>query len=226
VEQVSWNDIQGYIQKLNAQTGKQYRLPTEAEWEYAAGGGLKCKMYTYSGSNDLSEVGWYVANSQSKTHSIGRKQPNELGIYDMSGNVMEWCNDWYATYSSEFENNPTGPEIGQRRVLRGGRSVGSWKEALEDALQLYINRTGKKMSQESFLKELKANPKSLSAAFKFFRDAGYSGELKGFECLIGLAPEPLTENMKACDWHSRTNALPDQHGGGFGIRLVCNNMAN
>ena len=120
VEQVSWDDIQGYIQKLNAQTGKQYRLPTEAEWEYAARGGNKSRNYTYSGSDDINSVAWYGGNSGDKTHTVGGKQYNELGIYDMTGNVWEWCADWYGSYSSARATNPKGPSTGGDRLLRGG----------------------------------------------------------------------------------------------------------
>lgn len=119
VEQVSWNDIQKFITKLNTMTGKTFRLPTEAEWEYAARGGNKSKGYKYSGSNTLDNVGWYY-NSGGKTHPVGQKQPNELGLYDMSGNVWEWCQDWYGSYSSSSQTNPTGPSSGSYRVLRGG----------------------------------------------------------------------------------------------------------
>jgi formylglycine-generating enzyme required for sulfatase activity len=117
---VSWNDVQQYISKLNSQTGKNYRLPTEAEWEFSARGGKSSKGYTYSGSNDLNSVAWNTDNSGSKTHTVGGKQANELGIYDMSGNVWEWCSDWYGTYNSYSETNPTGASLGQYRVLRGG----------------------------------------------------------------------------------------------------------
>ena len=127
VENVSWNDIQKFIKKLNAQTGKKFRLPTEAEWEYAARGGNQSKGYKYSGSNSISEVAWYDGNSGDKTHPVGQKSPNELGIYDMSGNVWEWCQDWYSSsaYSSSSQTNPTGPNSGSHRVLRGG----SWDNA-------------------------------------------------------------------------------------------------
>jgi formylglycine-generating enzyme required for sulfatase activity len=120
VEQVSWNDVQDFIRKLNAQTGKNYRLPTEAEWEYAAKGGKSSKGYTYSGSNDLNSVAWNTENSGSKTHAVGGKQANELGVYDMTGNVWESCSDWYGSYNSYSKTNPTGASSGHTRVLRGG----------------------------------------------------------------------------------------------------------
>ena len=120
VERVSWNDVQDFIRKLNAQTGKNYRLPTEAEWEYAAKGGKSSKGYTYSGSNDLNSVAWNIDNSGRKTHAVGGKQANELGVCDMTGNVWEWCSDWYGTYNSYSETNPTGASSVQHRVLRGG----------------------------------------------------------------------------------------------------------
>jgi formylglycine-generating enzyme required for sulfatase activity len=127
VENVSWIDIQEYIRKLNAGTGRKYRLPTEAEWEYAAHGGMFVSSweYRFSGSNVLGQVGWYGDNSEMTTHPVGQKLPNALGIYDMSGNVYEYCSDWYAEnyYSVSPEKNPTGPEIGKYRVVRGG----SWR---------------------------------------------------------------------------------------------------
>jgi formylglycine-generating enzyme required for sulfatase activity len=120
VENVSWDDVQGFIRKLNSMTGKTYRLPTEAEWEYAARGGKKSRNYTYSGSDDIGAVAWYDGNSGSKTHEVGKKSPNELGIYDMTGNVWEWCSDGYGPYSGRSSVNPTGASSGQYRVLRGG----------------------------------------------------------------------------------------------------------
>ena len=120
VEYVSWNDCQTFITKLNQLTGKNFRLPTEAEWEYAARGGNKSKGYKYAGSNNLSDVAWYSDNSSSKTHPVKQKQANELGLYDMSGNVWEWCQDWFGNYSSGSQTNPSGPSTGSYRVYRGG----------------------------------------------------------------------------------------------------------
>ena len=125
VESVSWNDCQKFITKLNNLTGKNFRLPTEAEWEYAARGGNKSKGYKYSGSNTIDDVAWYQSNSSSRTHDVKTKQVNELGIYDMSGNVYEWCQDWYGSYSSSSQINPTGPTSGSYRVIRGGSWNGS-----------------------------------------------------------------------------------------------------
>ncbi|MBP9995300.1 MAG: SUMF1/EgtB/PvdO family nonheme iron enzyme, partial [bacterium] len=137
VEQVSWDDCQTFIRKLNSLTGANFRLPTEAEWEYAARGGSKSKGYKYSGSNSIGEVAWYwensgdrvlsggwdaarILNNNCKTHTVGSKSPNELGIYDMSGNVYEWCQDWYGSYGSGSQTNPQGPSSGSGRVRRGG----------------------------------------------------------------------------------------------------------
>ena len=120
VEQVSWDDCQEFISKLNSITGRKFRLPTEAEWEYAARGGKKSRGYQYSGSNSISDVAWYTDNCGSKTHPVGTKQANELGIYDMSGNVYEWCQDWKGLYSSSSQTNPIGAVNGLLRVFRGG----------------------------------------------------------------------------------------------------------
>ena len=120
VEMVSWNDCQEFISKLNSLTGRKFRLPTEAEWEYAARGGKKSRGYQYSGNSNITDVAWYDGNSGSKTHPVGTKQANELGIYDMSGNVYEWCSDWYGSYSSSSQTNPTGADSGSFRVFRGG----------------------------------------------------------------------------------------------------------
>jgi formylglycine-generating enzyme required for sulfatase activity len=123
VEQVSWEDAQAFIQKLNQRTGKKYALPTEAQWEFAARGGTKSQGYKYAGSGSEGDVAWYGGNSDSKTHPAANKKANELGLYDMSGNVWEWCQDWYDTYPSSPARNPTGPSTGSNRVYRGGSWV-------------------------------------------------------------------------------------------------------
>ena len=120
MENISWKDCQKFISKLNKKTGRKFRLPTEAEWEYAARGGNKSCGYQYSGSSNISDVAWYEGNSGNKTHPVGTKQANELGIYDMSGNVEEWCQDWYDSYGSSSQSNPTGAVSGAFRVNRGG----------------------------------------------------------------------------------------------------------
>ncbi len=136
VENVSWAECQEFIARLNERTGKNYRLPTEAEWEYAARGGVKTKGYKYSGSNTIGNVAWYSGNSGSTTHVVGTKSPNELGIYDMSGNVFEWCQDWYGSYTDGMQTDPTGPETGTLRVRRGG----GWSSAARASRVSY--RTG------------------------------------------------------------------------------------
>ena len=120
VENVSWNDCQTFLRKLNAMTGKNFRLPTEAEWEFAARGGNRSRGYQYSGSKKIDDVAWYNNNSGGETHPVGTKAPNELGIYDMSGNVWEWCQDWEGSYSSSAQTNPKGPSSGSYRVIRCG----------------------------------------------------------------------------------------------------------
>ena len=122
VENVSWTDVQEFIKKINKYTRLEYRLPTEAEWEYAAKGGNKSQGFIYAGSNNLNEIAWYKDNSDSTTHPVGTKMPNELGIYDMTGNVWEWCQDSYGAeyYKDSPSDNPLGPKSGSERVIRGG----------------------------------------------------------------------------------------------------------
>jgi hypothetical protein len=124
VENVSWHDAQNFIRRLNSTSGKTYRLPTEAEWEYAARGGIKSKGQKYAGGDDIDNTAWYMMNSGDKTHIVGTKRPNELGIFDMSGNVWEWVGDWYGEYDSSPKTDPTGPPSGSTRVNRGG----SWED--------------------------------------------------------------------------------------------------
>lgn len=120
VENVSWEDAQKFCTELSRITGRTFSLPTEAEWEFAARGGKKGSNAKYSGSSNVAEVAWFLGNSDNRTHPVGRLRPNELGIFDMSGNVWEWCSDWYGDYSSANPTDPTGPNTGTCRVLRGG----------------------------------------------------------------------------------------------------------
>jgi formylglycine-generating enzyme required for sulfatase activity len=137
VDDVSWSDVQSFISHLNAKEGKKYRLPTEAEWEYAARAGTKS---TYSFGDDagqLEQYEWYGGNSGSQTHPVGQKQPNPWGLYDMHGNVREWVNDWYdkSYYGRSPSTDPAGPSGGEFRVLRGGswyRSARSLRSASRD----------------------------------------------------------------------------------------------
>jgi formylglycine-generating enzyme required for sulfatase activity len=117
---VSYNEAKEFCRRLSNLTGRRYDLPTEAQWEFAARGGRKSCGYIYSGSDYLSEVAWHNGNSNTSTHPVKYRTPNELGLYDMSGNVQEWCKDWYDDYRYYNQHNPEGPDYGVRRVVRGG----------------------------------------------------------------------------------------------------------
>lgn len=125
---VSHDECLDFISKLNAHTGLEFSLPTEAQWEYAARGGQKSRGYKFAGSNDASEVGWCYENSETKITIVGTKVGNELGLYDMTGNVSEWCSDWYGMYSEEDQTNPAGPDSGKVRVMRGGSVIHFYDE--------------------------------------------------------------------------------------------------
>jgi formylglycine-generating enzyme len=137
VGNVSWNDAVAYLGWLSKQTGKNFRLPTEAEWEFAARGGVKTKGFKFIGGNNLDEVAWYQKNAGGRTHTTGKKMPNELDIYDMAGNVVEWCSDWYSEtyYKTSPEMDPAGPDRGSHKVLRGG----SWAREAERMRLTYRN---------------------------------------------------------------------------------------
>lgn len=130
VSSVSWEDCQKFISKLNELTGQTFSLPTEAQWEFAARGGVLSKHYMYAGggNDDVDKLMWYWSNSHGRSHIVATKYPNELGLYDMNGNVSEWCSDWYDVYSEYEDTNPTGPLSATYRVVRGG----SWLDDSTD----------------------------------------------------------------------------------------------
>jgi formylglycine-generating enzyme required for sulfatase activity len=140
IETISWKEIQTFIKKLNLESGRKYRLPTESEWEFAAKGGIKSKGYTFSGGNNISEVAWYYENSDSTIHKVGLKQPNELGIYDMTGNVWEWCSDLASSYSNKNWKNE-----GSYRILKGG----SWISEKDICFPWYREYDGPKCRRPS-----------------------------------------------------------------------------
>ena len=120
VDSVSWNDCQQFIYNLNKITKLKFSLPTEAQWEFAARGGNSSRNLKYAGNDKADYVAWYWKNSSHQSQDVAKKLPNELGLYDMSGNVSEWCNDFFDNYKSVFEKDPLGPHNGSEHVIRGG----------------------------------------------------------------------------------------------------------
>ena len=186
VGNVSWNDAVAYCKWLSTSTGKPFRLPTEAEWEYAAKGGAKSKHYQYAGGNNLAEVAWYVDNSERKAHNIGLKMANELDIYDMSGNHREWVNDWYGDtyYKTSPEENPAGPDRGRNRILRGG----SWGTLGE---RMRISYRNKEFAYNSaldfgFRLAISAEPIAKKAEAKPAADPFKDLDAKGFIDIYGI----------------------------------------
>ena len=142
---ISYFDAIAYCQWLSELTGEHYTLPTEAQWEYAARGGNKSKNYKYAGSNDIDEVAWYDETTRERgPRSVGRLKPNELGIYDMSGNAWEWCLDYWGNYSAKAQKDPTGPAQGGYKVIRGG----SWYYV--DDMAKLTSRDGPKPDKPNF----------------------------------------------------------------------------
>ena len=127
VECVKWAECMVFCNELSRLTGREFRLPTEAEWEFAARGGKKSNSTMYSGSSSVDNVAWYLRNSDGRTHPVGKFFPNELGIYDMNGNVREWCSDWYDKYDSDTQTDPQGPDNGKNHVVRGGGCLSAEK---------------------------------------------------------------------------------------------------
>ena len=217
VTNISWNDCQEFITKLNAMTGMKFRLPTEAEWEYAARGGNRSKGFQYAGSNSLDEVAWIwknsgdvpldeydkdvVKNNNCRTHDVGQKVPNELGLYDMCGNVYEWCADWYGEYEASYQENPQGPSSGKERVWRGGSyfNKGTGRLAIRgsDDINKKYNNVGFRLVSEPTPEDIrltKANEAKKKAAIKTINghdcvDLGLPSGTLWATCNIG-ASEP------------------------------------
>jgi formylglycine-generating enzyme required for sulfatase activity len=137
VEQVSWEDAQDFCRKISSKTGRTFRLPTEAEWEFACRAGSRTRFCFGDSDGGLGDYAWYDGNSGSTTHPVGGKKPNDWGLYDMHGNVWEWCSDWFGSYSSGTQRNPTGASSGSDRVFRGG----SWNYSARDCRSAYRGRS-------------------------------------------------------------------------------------
>lgn len=170
VHNVTWDECQEFISKLNDMTGYKFRLPTEAEWEYAARGGKKSKGYVFAGSDSINDVAWHFRNSNDIPHAVAKKEPNELGIYDMSGNVREWCNDWFETFGEEPtpETNPQGPASGMKRVVRGG----SWDDG--SSFITWSSKGDREVELNTYYKDFFVNSRNGREPYSsFIKDIGF-----------------------------------------------------
>jgi formylglycine-generating enzyme required for sulfatase activity len=200
VDHVSWNDVQEFIRKLNVKTGKNYRLPTEAEWEYAARGGNKSKGYKYSGSHNAKDVAWYDGGwsaSGEIVPSVGMKIPNELGLYDMGGGVWEYCGDWYDEYSVEAQSDPTGPSTGSYRVFRGG----GWESSASRHVRV------------SFRGYDSSGVRDFSVGFRLTVNSSKTESGKPKSTSVPQKDEIVTAGDKDVDSNSLTQSEPTQERG-------------
>ena len=183
VEMVSWEDAMKFCEKLSAlakekKAGREYRLPTEAEWEYACRAGTKTKYHSGDDEDDLKKVGWYSANSESRTHAVGKKKPNAWGLYDMHGNVWQWCSDWYGKdyYENSDKKDPEGPKSGTSRVLRGG----SWYDNARNCRSAIRNSNVRASATTTSASASSAAPPGLgrrSAIYFFYHPPGVHASL-------------------------------------------------
>ncbi len=195
---ISWNDANAYCDWLSKQTSKTYRIPTAAEWEFAARGGTKSGHFIYSGSNIAEEVAWFSKNAGFKSHNIGTKRANELGIYDMSGNMQEWCYDWYNAYyyTDSPKENPRGPDQGRRKVVRGG----SWGSAETSLRTTYRNNDFPNSSQADFgfrLARTETPAPKVTAPVKDESAMKKELDSKGFINIYGIYFDPGSAKVKA-----------------------------
>ena len=224
VEQVSWNDAQDFIGRLNGKAGKNYRLPTEAEWEYAARSGGKWEKY--AGGDELDRVAWYSSNSGSTTHSVGTKAPNGLGLYDMSGNVWEWCQDWYGEkfYGESPRDNPPGPSSGWHHLLRGGswgNVPGNVRAADRDrgAPALRLTSFGFRLSFSASPEtstDLKNKESELQSSVETGRDGRFIAYSNGTvsDTRTGLM-WAASDNGSDINWANAKNYCENYRGGGY-----------
>jgi len=217
VENVSWDEVQIFLQRLNTLTGKHYRLPTEAEWEYAARGGQLSLQTPYAGGSGIADVSWYADNSGDVTHAVGTRQPNELGIYDMSGNVWEWCSDSYGQYSNKRQTNPKGAASGDYRIVKGGGYTSSGTQCRVSSRKSFYqggkdNMTGFRLAMDDDRKAHSTKTKQMTeqeriAAEQASKKAAADDLKKEGEILEAAAKAAAREERMA-RWNERFGDLP------------------